>query len=200
MNSSHLLRVNSTSRTFLLHSHIIYDPFLSLFTSSLDFPSCMNSSTGPSHPACPPTPLEQIQPSPGSLPGLVTQTQYAYSYSWLMFTLTHQTLVPFVDPGMTPCLFQPYSTSGPFPFSTTIPYHYYMCSPTQSDPMNPHQSPHPSPSAHGHIYSPLVSPVSDTFVHEYHKSDLWYIYFCQSAFCICAFLYVLKIILVLWLF
>ena len=46
-----------------------------------------------------------------------------------------------------------------------------MCSPTQPDPIvNPHQSPCPSLSAHEHIYYPLISPVSDTFIHKYHKS------------------------------
>jgi len=137
------------------------------FTSSLDSPSCMNSSTGPSHPAFPPTPFER---SPGGSPGLVTRTQRTYSHSWPTFALTHQTPVPFVDPGTTPRPFRPYSASGPFPFSATVPYPYYMRSPTQTDPMDPYQYPRPGPSAHGHVYSPLVSPVSDTFIHEYHKS------------------------------
>ena len=147
-------------------SHHIQPFFFVPLTSSLSAPSCMNSSTGPSHSACPLTPAEQTQPSPGGSPKLVTQIQHIYSYSWPMFTLNHQTPVPFIDPGMTPHPFWPYSASGLFSFSAMLSYPYYMCSPTHSDP-----SPYPGPSVHGHTYSPLVSPVSDTFIHEYHKSN-----------------------------
>ena len=95
-------------------------------------------------------PIASIEP--GGSPGLVTQTPYAYSYSWPTFVLTHQTPVSFVDPGITPRPFWQYSASGPCSFSATLPYPYHMCSPTQPNPMNHYQSPGPGPSAHGHIY------------------------------------------------
>jgi len=132
----------------------------------------MNGSTGPPLLARRITPTEQIQYSPGGSPKLVPQIQRAYSHSWPMFALTHQSLVPFVDPGTTPRPsdhqpFRPYSTSSPYSFSATFPYPYYT-----HDTMIPQRSPHPGPSVPGHMFSPLVSPVSDTFVNEYHKSNI----------------------------
>ena len=117
-------------------------------------------------------PTEQIQQSLGGLPKLVPQIQHAYSHFWPMFVLTHQPLVPFVNPETTPCPFnhQPfrlYSASGPYSFSATLPYPYYTC-----DAMTPQCSPHPGPSAPGCMFSPLISPISDTFVYEYHKSNI----------------------------
>ena len=127
---------------------------------------CMNGSTGLVPLVSPMSSMELSKLSPCTDLTYIARLQPTYSHFWPIFLSTHDTPIPFLDPDPTPHPsdsqpFWAYSASGPFYFSGTFPFPYYM-----------HVTPTlPSVSMPCAFSPPLSSPVLETFLHDHIKTQ-----------------------------